>query len=114
MNKDVPSAKPLLDDCFAHDLRRMPAREALGMLRERISTVVSQEIVPLEQAYGRFLAEALIADRDVPAFTNVAVDGYAFAHQSLVAGGESRLRLAAGRSAAGQPFPGVVQRDEAV
>lgn len=114
MNEQAPKTKPLLDDCFAHDPKRMPAREALDILRARISTVVGQETVALEQAYGRFLAEPLIADRNVPAFTNVAVDGYAFAHQSLVAEGESRLRLQAGRSAAGQPFQGVVHKGKAL
>jgi molybdopterin molybdotransferase len=106
------SAKPLLDDCFAHDPKRMPAREALDLLRSRVSTVVDQEMAPLDQAYGRYLAEPLVADRNVPAFTNVAVDGYAFAHQSLATEGASRLLLQAGRSAAGQPFQGVVGKGQ--
>ncbi|MDH3658621.1 MAG: molybdopterin molybdotransferase MoeA [Alphaproteobacteria bacterium] len=108
------SAKPLLDDCFAHDPKRMPAREALELLRTRVSTVVGTETAPLDQAYGRLLAEQLIADRNVPAFDNVAVDGYAFAHRSLASDGGSRLRLLAGRSAAGQPFAGEIAEGSAL
>ncbi|MGI9421141.1 MAG: molybdopterin molybdotransferase MoeA [Geminicoccaceae bacterium] len=108
------AAKPLLDDCFAHDPKRMPAREALDLLRSRISRVVGVESAPLDRAYGRYLAEDLTADRNVPAFTNVAVDGYAFAHQSLETDGPTRLQLQAGRSAAGQPFSGEIGKGQAV
>jgi molybdopterin molybdotransferase len=114
MNEPPKAAKPLLDDCFAHDPKRMPASEALGLLRERVSTVVGKESVPLDQAYGRYLAEELIADRNVPAFTNVAVDGYAFAHQSLETDGPTRLLMQEGRSAAGQPFDAVVAEGSAL
>lgn len=106
--------KPLLDDCFAHHPKRMPAAEALSLLRKRMSTVVDTEEVPLDQAHGRFLAAPLIAERPVPAFDNVAVDGYAFAHASLVTGGESRLRLLDGRAAAGRPFSGRIGLGEAL
>ncbi|MGI9501147.1 MAG: molybdopterin molybdotransferase MoeA [Geminicoccaceae bacterium] len=106
------TTKPLLDDCFAHDPKRMPADEALALLRARVATVVDTEMVPLDRAHGRFLAEDLTSERNVPAFDNVAVDGYAFAHGSLAAEGESRLRLMTGRSAAGQPFSGRVGKGE--
>lgn len=108
------TAKPLLDDCFAHDPKRMPAAEALALLRARVATVVETETVPLDHAHGRFLAETLTSERNVPAFDNVAVDGYAFAHESLEAGGDSRLRLIPGRSAAGQPYTGRIGEGEAL
>jgi len=108
------TAKPLLDDCFAHDPKRMPASEALALLRARVDTVVDAETIPLDQTYGRFLAEELVSERNVPAFDNAAVDGYAFAHQSLANEGASRLRLINGRSAAGRPFTGRVEQGEAV
>ena len=92
----------------------MPAREALALLRERVGTVVGAEDVPLDRAYGRYLAEDLATERDVPAFDNVAVDGYAFAHASLAEKKGRRLRLLAGRSAAGQPFSGVIGQGHAL
>ena len=112
--KGSAKAKTLLDDCFAHDPKRMPAREALDLLRARVTTVVDRETVPLDSAHGRILADDLRSERNVPAFDNVAVDGYAFAHESLATEGESRLRLRAGRSAAGQPFDGTVVEGEAL
>ena len=107
-------AKPLLDDCFAHDPKRMPAAEALALLRSRVDTVVNTEDVPLSSAYGRILAEPLISRRDVPSFDNVAVDGFAFAYATLGSDGPSRLPLTEGRSAAGHPFEGTVSLGHAV
>jgi molybdopterin molybdotransferase len=93
-----------LDDCFAHDPERLPAAEALALLRARVRPVVLRETVPLAQAHGRILASPVASDRDVPGFDNVAVDGFAFAHDALAPDGPTRLPLAAGRAAAGHPF----------
>ena len=97
-------ARALIDDCFAHDPKRLPAAEALALLRARVRTVVGSETVPLAQAHGRILAEPVVSDRDVPGFDNVAVDGFAFAHDALMPDRPTRLPLAAGRAAAGHPF----------
>jgi molybdopterin molybdotransferase len=94
------------DDCFAHDRRRLPAAEALALLRERVRPVALPEIVPLAQAHGRILASPIVSDRDVPSFDNVAVDGFAFAHDALLPGQPTRMPLAEGRAAAGHPFRG--------
>jgi molybdopterin molybdotransferase len=104
----------LLDDCFAHDPKRLPAAEALALLRARIRPVVTTETVQLAAAHGRILAVPLIAAHDVPAFDNVAVDGFAFAHAGLSDGAPSRLRLLPGRAAAGNPFPGRLTAGAAV
>jgi molybdopterin molybdotransferase len=100
--------RPLQDDCFAHDPKRMPAAEALALLRARIGPVVGAETVPLARAHGRILAEPVVSLRDNPGFDNVAVDGFAFAHADLAAEGSTRLRLAPGRAAAGHPWAGAL------
>ncbi len=97
---------PPLDDCFAHDGKRMPAGEALALLQQRARPVVGHELVPLADAHGRILAQTLVSERDVPAFDNVAVDGFGFAHADLAPAGPTRLRLLEGRAAAGHPFEG--------
>jgi molybdopterin molybdotransferase len=99
-----------LDDCFAHDRKRLPAGDALGLLKERVRPVVASETVPLAAAHGRYLAEAVVSPRDVPGFDNVAVDGFAFAHADLTADGPSRLHLLDGRAAAGHPHLGRLPR----
>ena len=107
-------AGKLLDDCFAHDPRRLPAADALRLLRQRVTPMVEAENVSLTAAYGRFLAKAVVSGRDVPSFDNVAVDGYAFAHGSVDPDGASRLRLVTGRAAAGHPFEGTVPPGHAI
>jgi molybdopterin molybdotransferase len=102
----------LLDDCFLHDADRLRHEEALALIRERVACVADRERVPLEEASGRVLAEEVTAPRDVPGFTNAAVDGYAFAHASL-ASGQTRLKVV-GRAAAGEAAAGALRPGEAV
>jgi len=109
-------SKKLLDDCFAHDPKRMPAAEALALLRSRVAVLVETETVSLNDAFGRILAEDVSSTRDVPSFDNVAVDGFAFAHASLTSRSNepTSLDLTEGRSAAGHPFEGIVKKGHAV
>ena len=91
----------LADDCFIHDKDRLRHSEALEILREHMKTIAEIETITLENANGRILAEDIIAPRNIPAFDNSAVDGYAFAHSSFeAAGGYFPLvaRIAAGDS----------------
>jgi molybdopterin molybdotransferase len=50
-------------------------KEALRTVREKI-TLISFEIVPLELANGRILAEDILATISLPPFNNSAMDGY--------------------------------------
>ena len=79
----TPQANKLLDDCFAHDRKRLRHAEALAILKERVRPVVGVERVALGDAAGRILATAAVAPRPVPAHTNAAVDGYSFAASRL-------------------------------
>lgn len=101
------SPRRLLDDCFRHDRDRLRHEEALALLRERASSVVDVESVPVGEAHGRILAEDVTSPRDVPTFDNAAVDGYAYrAADYEPAGGwfPVVLRAAAGHPA-GEPLP---------
>jgi molybdopterin molybdotransferase len=90
----------LLDDCFAHDKRRLRHDAAVAILKERVRPVVGLERVPLGQAAGRILATAAVAPRPVPAHTNAAVDGFSFAAADYDAKAGAELPVA-GRAAAG-------------
>ena len=105
---------PLAPDCFAYGGARLTVRAAQELLRERTAPVVASERVALGEACGRSLAAPLLAARNVPAFDNAAVDGYAFAHRPGMAENGASLRLAPGRAAAGHPFPGSAPTDTAV
>ncbi len=104
----------LLDDCFAHDKKRMRHDEALSILRQRIGPVAGHELVPLAEAAGRILAAAATAPHDIPAHTNAAVDGFSFAAADYDASAGAELpvdgRAAAGRRLAHKPAPGAAAR----
>ncbi|MEM8795791.1 MAG: gephyrin-like molybdotransferase Glp [Pseudomonadota bacterium] len=108
------SAEPAdrLNDCFLHDKDRLRHQEALSILKEGLAPLGRTETVPLSNATGRIIAEAISAPRDVPLTDNAAVDGYAFAHSSLgdqptilpvveriVAGETSSIALSPGNAA---------------
>ena len=66
---------------------------------------------PLDEAAGRCLAATVTSPRDVPAFDNAAVDGFAFAFADGMREAGARLPLAPGRAAAGHPFTGLPPAD---
>jgi molybdopterin molybdotransferase len=107
-------ANKLLDDCFAHDKKRLRHAEALAILKQRVRPVVGVERVPLVEAAGRILAAAAVASRPVPAHTNAAVDGFSFAANDYDAAAGTELvvegRAAAGHALVGKPVPGAAAR----
>jgi molybdopterin molybdotransferase len=54
----------------------IPVSEAVSRVMEFAGTG-TKELVPIEASYGRFLAENLIADHDVPHFDRSPYDGFA-------------------------------------
>ena len=104
----------LIDDCFAHDRKRLRHGEALAILKRRMAPVAASETVPLAEVAGRILAELAEAPRPVPAHTNAAVDGYSFAAADCDAGTGKELpvdgRAAAGHRLERTPAPGAAAR----
>jgi molybdopterin molybdotransferase len=74
-----------------------PPLLTVAQARDRILsriTVLDAEDVPLLEARGRVLAEEVRSDRDVPPFTNSAMDGYAVrAVDTRTASGEKPVSL---------------------
>lgn len=103
----------LSDDCFVPGEGLLDADAALAMLETRLDCIVDTETVPLNQAAGRFLAEDIVAARDVPPHDNSAVDGYAVYFDDLHPDAETTLPVA-GRAAAGHPLADIPARGEAV
>jgi molybdopterin molybdotransferase len=104
----------LLDDCFLHDKDRLNHDDALALLAERLVPIAGVEDVDLADAHRRVAARAVVSPRNVPAFDNAAVDGYALAYGDLNAQGDSRLavtqRIAAGDAAGARLEPGSCAR----
>lgn len=103
----------LNDDCFVLDKDRIDHHEALAILRSRVHPAVESEEVQLAEAAGRFLAEALVSPRPIPAHDNAAVDGYAFAHSAYNKEKGAKL-IVAGEASAGHPFQAKPPPDSAV
>ncbi|MBD8498618.1 gephyrin-like molybdotransferase Glp [Paenibacillus arenosi] len=97
MTQDKESVKPVIDDAAAnfipsitaataainmmkHDVKFnreiMPVQTAQALVLERVQRGFI-ECVPLEQAYGRHLAEEAVSNRPVPHFRRSIMDGYA-------------------------------------
>ena len=91
----------LAQDCFAYGGDRIAVAAAQELLRKRIAPVVGIEEVALDAAAGRCLAAPLVCERDVPAFDNAAVDGFAFAFSPAI-GARGRY-LALARASRGRP-----------
>ena len=89
----------------------MPVSEALERL---LSSVVplENELVPLEQANGRFLASPLASTRTQPPFAASAMDGYAVRHDDLADGAVSLTVI--GDAPAGHGFAGRVEAGQTV
>lgn len=67
--------------------------EALARILALGAPVLSSEVVPLEDAEGRVLAEDLVAPVDLPAFDYSAMDGYAVRTRDLDDAGAPPFRL---------------------
>ena len=92
---------------------------AVGEAVQRVMEFAFQEkkeIVSLMQAHGRFLAEDIAADQDVPAFDRSPYDGYAIRSiDSQEASSENPVTFkVVGEIGAGYVFEGVVGQHEAV
>lgn len=77
--------------------------KAIALLRARITPIADAEEVALAVAGGRVLAKCAVAGFAIPAHTNSAVDGYAFAFDDYDATAGAHLPLK-GRAAAGRPL----------
>jgi molybdopterin molybdotransferase len=103
----------LSDDCFAFGGTLMSVEQAQALIAERLPLPEGSETVPLAAARGRVLAADLVAPIALPPFFNAAVDGWAFRHEDLGFGVETRLDQA-GRVAAGHVPARPVAAGEAV
>ncbi|WP_209598764.1 gephyrin-like molybdotransferase Glp [Ruegeria sp. HKCCSP351] len=113
-NKPNIAPPPLRNDCFAlpAGVEWTPVDDALACLRDRLHPITSVEVVALNKASGRILAEDVIAQHSNPPQPNTAVDGFGFA--GPVSDGPQVLPLVDGRAAAGIPFDGDVPEGQAV
>ena len=89
--------------------------EAEARILDLITPIAAQEMVGLEQAFGRILSQAVTAQQDFPYWDNAAMDGYAVRYEDVAAAGENSVTLKVrGEVAAGQVPENSVQPGEAM
>jgi len=91
----------------------LPVERARAIIAGSIETVALVERVAIRSALDRVLAHDVVSTIAVPPHDNSAMDGYALRGEELVAGGETRLRIA-GSAFAGRAFDGSVAPGEAL
>jgi len=65
----------------------MPVDEAIATLLAQAPPPPSTQVIGLEQALGRVVAEELFSPLDLPGFDNSAMDGYALRAEDVPAEG---------------------------
>ncbi|WP_193161558.1 molybdopterin molybdotransferase MoeA [Microbulbifer hainanensis] len=94
-----------IDVC--HQPGLLPVERARSQLLEAVTPLRETEILPLENACGRVLAEPVRAQLDLPPCDNSAMDGYALC-------GECETFTLVGKSLAGHPYAGAIGPGECI
>ncbi len=89
----------------------IPVAEAIHIIRQQTPVLPADRVV-LADALGRFLAEEVVADSDLPPFDRSQMDGYAVRAED-VATVPTSLRIV-GESAAGRGWHHEMQAGQAV
>ncbi len=102
-------------ECMRPFLRRHRVAEAWEWISS-VTSPLAEEMVPLEEAAGRVLANDVVSPRNVPGFPRAMMDGYAVvAEDTLGASPQAPIVLRViGESCPGQPPVCSVGRGEAV
>ena len=99
----------MTDCCSAPGL--LPFEHALANMLAQVSPVTETLTLAIDQALNYVLAQDIASPLNVPPHDNSAMDGYAFAIDSLVA---NKTLTLVGRSMAGAPFQGVCKTGECI
>ena len=110
-----PNDPILLSSSLHVDEARKAISDLVKDLLEEAQNITSQsaiELVSLDQAINRILAEDLLSPIDVPSADNSAMDGYAF-HGNCLGNSEDIVSLKViGTAYAGKPFEGKIGAGE--
>ena len=105
------SAEPYGREGLPLDEARQRILDALRASRTRLTPVTS-EVVPLQDALGRVIADAVLAPADVPGFRASIMDGYALGQDCQPNAGDSWTVV--GRSAPADPYQQTLHPGEAI
>jgi molybdopterin molybdotransferase len=103
----------MIDPCAPKSKSLLTISEALEKIRLAIQPIAESEIVALNKALGRILAEPIFSPINMPFDRNSAMDGYAFASADKPKQGTFDLECI-GTSWAGKSFQGLLQKGQCV
>lgn len=103
-NNQDPCAQPKL----------MHPDQAIEQLLAQVDATQDTELVTLNNAIDRVLAEDLASSIDLPPFDNSAMDGFAFRYVDLDLSQDKTTLTLIGSSFAGHPFKGKVQPNSCI
>ena len=109
--KAEPVHDPSCQDDY--DPGSLPVAEAAERIMSAVTPVSDVETLPLREALGRVLAQAVHSTIDVPGHTNSAMDGYALRLSDVPESGAVELKIA-GKALAGLPYAGTTGERECV
>ena len=105
------NAEPYGREGLALDEARQRILDAIKARPTRLATV-TPELMPLRDALGRVIADAVKAPADVPGFRASIMDGYALGQDCQPNAGDSWTLV--GRSAPADPYQQTLHRGEAI
>ncbi len=109
----MKSLSTIAADLQGYDPHALPAGKVNEFLAALVQPVQILETAALFDALDRVLAHDIISPISVPAHDNSAMDGFAFAGSSLIAGQATQLRII-GTALAGKAWQGAVAAGECV
>lgn len=99
----APALQAARQDPHDGAVRAMTAEQAFHILQAALTPTVTAQRVPLADAAGCVLAEAVIASHNLPPHNSAALDGYAVRRTDLLPDQPARLAVI-GTAAAGRPY----------
>ncbi len=95
------------------DPNSLSFEQALERVQQAVKPLKGRRNVTIREAIDCVLADDVTSPMNVPPFVNSAMDGYAVSSNDLPESGESILKVI-GKSFAGRPYEGVIQKGECV
>ncbi len=74
----------MINDCFSHDEKRLLHFDAVDLLKSQLTSIATSSPQNLEKCSGKILAQDIVAPKNIPAFDNSAMDGFAFSHEDYL------------------------------
>ncbi len=92
----------------------LPVDDALQKIVDAVQPVNGYQKIPVQEACGRVLYQAITSSLSVPPLTNSAMDGYALRGADLPSTGQTADLKVIGSAFAGKPFNSPVEHGETV